>query len=111
MAKAKAPIVVGVTVPATPEEVVAVHNAMREKFVGKLSSLTRRENQVMLMMAYGRSNRSIAEELGISPKTLDIHRANVQRKFGAKGGFVLVAYFVAMGYLSDGAGSPSKLGV
>jgi FixJ family two-component response regulator len=46
--------------------------------------LTERERQVAGMMAAGKPNRQIAEELGISPKTLDIHRANLMHKLEAR---------------------------
>ncbi len=46
--------------------------------------LTERERQVARMMATGKPNRQIAEELGISPKTLDIHRANLRHKLEAR---------------------------
>jgi two-component system response regulator FixJ len=46
--------------------------------------LTERERQVARMMATGKPNRQIAEELGISPKTLDIHRANLMHKLEAR---------------------------
>jgi FixJ family two-component response regulator len=48
------------------------------------STLTERERQVAAMMATGKPNRQIAEELGISPKTLDIHRANLMHKLQAR---------------------------
>jgi FixJ family two-component response regulator len=46
--------------------------------------LTPRETQVAVLMAAGKQNRAIAEELGISPKTLDIHRANLMHKLEAE---------------------------
>jgi two-component system, LuxR family, response regulator FixJ len=46
----------------------------------RLSRLTEREKQVAAKMAKGKQNARIAEELGISPKTLDIHRANTMHK-------------------------------
>src|SRR4051794_32222213 len=46
--------------------------------------LTAREREVAGLMARGRRNRDIAAELGISPKTLDIHRANVMHKLEAR---------------------------
>jgi DNA-binding CsgD family transcriptional regulator len=46
--------------------------------------LTDREQQVAGLMADGKRNVQIAEELGISPKTLDIHRGNVMRKLEAR---------------------------
>jgi DNA-binding CsgD family transcriptional regulator len=46
--------------------------------------LTPREAEVAALMADAKPNRQIAEELGISPKTLDIHRANLMHKLGAR---------------------------
>jgi DNA-binding CsgD family transcriptional regulator len=46
--------------------------------------LTAREVQVAGLMASGKPNRQIAEGLGISPKTLDIHRANLMHKLEAR---------------------------
>ena len=47
------------------------------------ASLTRREREVAEKMARGWTNPQIAEALGISPKTLDIHRGNVKAKLQA----------------------------
>ena len=46
--------------------------------------LTDRERQVADLMATGMKNRKLAEQLGISTKTLDIHRTNVKRKLYGK---------------------------
>jgi DNA-binding NarL/FixJ family response regulator len=51
---------------------------------GLFDLLTRRERQVVELLATARKPRMIAVELGISPKTLDIHRANLLRKMGIK---------------------------
>jgi FixJ family two-component response regulator len=50
----------------------------------RFSRLTEREAQVAKLMAGGKRNRQIAEDLGISPKTLDIHRANAMHKLEAE---------------------------
>jgi two-component system response regulator FixJ len=50
----------------------------------RIALLTPREVQVLDEMVEGKPNRQIAEELGISPKTLDIHRANVMHKMQAR---------------------------
>ena len=49
-----------------------------------LATLTPREREVAEKMAAGIPNAKIAEEMGISAKTLDIHRSKVQRKLRAK---------------------------
>lgn len=48
----------------------------------KTSSLTPREQEVMSMLANGKSSKTIAYELGISQKTADFHRAHVLEKMG-----------------------------
>ena len=50
----------------------------------RIDSLTRRESQVLVLMVEGMPNREIAEALGISTKTLDIHRANLMDKMEAR---------------------------
>ncbi|HET7832429.1 MAG TPA: response regulator [Gallionella sp.] len=49
-----------------------------------LASLTDRQMQVMELVAAGDSSKAIAMKLGISPKTVDIHRATIMRKLGVK---------------------------
>jgi FixJ family two-component response regulator len=62
---------------AAAEKVLGLSVASaRERF----SELTEREQEVARLMATGKRNRQIAEDLGISPKTLDIHRANAMHK-------------------------------
>lgn len=46
-------------------------------------SLSRREKEVMGLVVVGKANREIAEELGISPKTVEVHRARVMSKMRA----------------------------
>ncbi|WP_434093041.1 helix-turn-helix transcriptional regulator [Streptomyces lasiicapitis] len=47
--------------------------------------LTVRERDVLRLVAAGRSNRQIAEELFISPKTASVHVSNILAKLGASG--------------------------
>ena len=46
--------------------------------------LTPREVEVAGLMSTGKRNAQIAEDMGISPKTLDIHRANLMHKLEAR---------------------------
>jgi RNA polymerase sigma factor (sigma-70 family) len=46
-------------------------------------SLSKREKEVMSLVVAGNSNREIAQELGISPKTVEVHRARVMSKMRA----------------------------
>jgi two-component system response regulator NreC len=49
---------------------------------GDSSSLTRREAGVAKLLAQGYTNRQIAEELGLSVRTAETHRANIMGKLG-----------------------------
>lgn len=55
------------------------------------AGLTRRERQVLALVAQGDSTKEIAIKLRISPKTVEFHRANLLRKFGARTSSQLVA--------------------
>jgi FixJ family two-component response regulator len=48
-----------------------------------LSKLTSREAQVLERIVAGRLNKQIADDLGISIKTVEAHRANIMEKLGA----------------------------
>ncbi|WP_213736075.1 response regulator [Bradyrhizobium sp. dw_411] len=46
--------------------------------------LTRREREVLERFAAGASNKEAGRELGISPRTIEDHRANIMKKLGAR---------------------------
>ena len=49
---------------------------------GNGNALTRREQQVATLLAYGHTNNEIADSLVISVRTAEMHRANLMRKLG-----------------------------
>jgi DNA-binding NarL/FixJ family response regulator len=54
--------------------------------------LTEREHQVLRLIVDGKSNKEIALELGISPKTVSVHRTNVMTKFNVQNTVELIRY-------------------
>lgn len=56
----------------------------RKEIAQRLGELTPRELEVLDLMVGGRTNKMIAEHLGISRKTLDIHRSKVMGKMKAR---------------------------
>lgn len=50
----------------------------------KLATLTPRERQVMALVVAGKLNKLVADELGISIKTVELHRANMMNKLGVR---------------------------
>lgn len=49
----------------------------------KIGSLSERERQVLEGLIAGRPNKTIAYDLGLSPRTVEVHRANLMIKMGA----------------------------
>ncbi|MDG2535088.1 response regulator [Sphingomonas sp. HITSZ_GF] len=50
----------------------------------QLASLSAREREVLDGLAAGYPNKTIAYDLGISPRTVEVHRANLMQKLGAR---------------------------
>jgi len=64
------------------------------------SALTRRELEVMEMLARGMTNREIADHLEISVKTVDTHRGHVLKKLGLRNNSELTRFAVKHGYVT-----------
>ena len=58
------------------------HN--NESMSERLSSLTPRETEVMKMLATSMSNKEIARQLDISPRTVEVHRQHIMKKLNIK---------------------------
>ena len=60
----------------------------------KSSNLSRREKEILFKICEGLSNHEIAEELFISKRTVDKHRANLLAKTGSKNTASLILYAI-----------------
>ncbi len=56
--------------------------AERLSAIARLATLTQREREVMELVVVGKRNKQIADDLGISVKTVEVHRARVMEKTG-----------------------------
>ena len=62
------------------------------------SDLTDRQREVLVLLAKGRSTRHIAQELAISMKTVEFHKANITRKVGVHTTSDLIKFALAHGF-------------
>jgi DNA-binding NarL/FixJ family response regulator len=68
-------------------------------------SITVREREVLVRIAQGQSNKAIARELGLSPKTIEKHRTNMMRKLQLHNASAITMYAIRNGLdRSDTAG-------
>ena len=67
---------------------------------GKIEHLTPREREVLEGLVDGLTNKSIADTLDISPRTVEIHRANLMEKLGATSlsGVLRIAFAAGIGF-------------
>jgi two-component system, LuxR family, response regulator FixJ len=60
------------------------HRQQREHATGRLAQLTPAERRVLGFVVEGATSKTIAGTLGISVRTVDVHRARITKKLGAK---------------------------
>ncbi|MGH9410379.1 MAG: response regulator [Vicinamibacterales bacterium] len=65
----------------------------------KTGAITDREADVLRLIARGYSNKEIANELSLSVKTVEAHKANAMRKLDLNGRVDIVKYAVLQGWL------------
>ena len=80
----------------------SVHEEERKEIDARLAQLTARERQVLDGLVGGQPNKVIAHELGISPRTVEIYRANVMTKMQANSLSELVRMALVTGALRSG---------
>ena len=62
----------------------AAEGGRRPVEVRGFAQLTPREREVLQLITNGQSNKEAGRELGISPRTIEVHRARVMEKLGAR---------------------------
>jgi len=75
--------------------------AIAADMAARVASLTERERQVMQGLVTGQSNKVIAREYDISPRTVEVYRANVMTKMQAGNLSELVRFAIRAGVLKD----------
>lgn len=78
----------GELLPGTQVSVKAAREHRRD------SELTRRELEILQLIVDGKSNKEVADELGLSSNTVGVHRANIMRQLGVHKTAELVAYAI-----------------
>ncbi|MGE5611939.1 MAG: response regulator transcription factor [Bacillota bacterium] len=92
----------GPTLVANVKAAIAIDAAWRRSVAAtqnaqsRLASLTHREQELLLALMEGKSSKQIAAETGLSPRTVENHRAHMLAKTGAKN----VAHAVRIGMLA-----------
>ena len=79
----------------------AKRNAQVSEIHDKLAALSNRERQVLEGLVAGHANKNIAFDLGISPRTVEIYRANLMTKMGANSLSDLVRMAMMAGILEN----------
>jgi DNA-binding NarL/FixJ family response regulator len=64
-------------------------------------SLSRREEEVLRLVAWGYSNKEIATRLALSVKTIETHKANAAQKLGLSNRIEIVRFALLQGWLHD----------
>ncbi len=87
---------VGQDLPGTPKKRLA------DRAPGLLGQLSPREREIFRLVAQGFTNQHIADQLGISIKSVETYRARVMEKLGLRSRADLVQFALSCGVLTSG---------
>lgn len=79
---------------AMSAKILEIFSNRRANTTEPVEALSDRQFEIFQMIGQGKATRSIAEELHVSVKTVDAHRANIKEKLGLRTGNELVRYAV-----------------
>jgi DNA-binding NarL/FixJ family response regulator len=95
--------------PVFGEQLISTLAGQREPAAGSpIDRLTEREREVLVYIGSGRSNRQIAQEMHLSPKTIETHRLHIKEKLGFKTSAELLR-FAVMSVGTERDPAPPKL--
>ena len=87
--------------PAVTAKVVGGYIGKSEARKAGAVEPSEREKAVLRLIAIGYSNKEIAAQLGISVKTVEVHKANAIRKLNMRGRIDIVKFAVLQGWLDE----------
>ena len=79
----------------------SAHASSATEAVARIETLTPRERMVLRSLVLGRPNKVIAHELGISPRTVEAHRAAIMQKLGVRSLAEAMRFALAAGVDND----------
>ncbi len=87
--------------PSICDQIIAGYlaGARKKRLEPSWHVLTRRERQVIKMIAKGMKTREIAEELSLSPKTIEKHRTNMMNKLDLHSVSAVTVYAIQTGLI------------
>ena len=80
------------------EDIARANDARREAAFVRIAALSRRQREVLLQLAAGKLNKQIAYELGISERTVKMHRAAVFIALGVRTSAEAIRIAIEAGY-------------
>jgi DNA-binding NarL/FixJ family response regulator len=79
-----------------------VINSYRKEKKSPFQELTKREKEILQFVVDGYTSKQMADNLGLSPRTVDHHRSNLLHKFKMKNSVDLVNFAVRNGFVTPG---------
>ena len=94
--------------PLSHHAIAAYLAKAQEKPIDPYETLTSREREVLQLAAEGHTSTQIAAKLFASPRTIEVHRANLMRKLGLRGQIELIRFAIKHGIVDqDSTPEPS----